>query len=130
VRRSFRRNSEASKIINPHSYVSCPSALISSLTLLWQETSKLFFTTQKHGALCSFLKNSISGIRKNCLNHGHPYLSPAWGQIYPYLRKTIQSGVGYQINFFLNLVVHILYHDPYHTQPSPVIRNRKNNTET
>ena len=54
--RSFRRNFEASKIANPHSYVSCPSALISSLILLSQETSKLSFTTKKHGALCSFLK--------------------------------------------------------------------------
>jgi hypothetical protein len=65
----------------------CPSALISSLILLWQETSKLFFTTKKRGALYSFLKNSISGTRKDCLIRGHPYFSSAWGQIYPYLTR-------------------------------------------
>ena len=86
---------EAPKIANPHSYVSCPSALISSLTLLWQETSKLFFTTKKHGALCSFLKNSIAAARKDCLIRGQPYLSPTRGQNYPYLCKTIHSNVGY-----------------------------------
>ena len=32
-------NFEASKIANPHSYVSCPGALISSLILLWHKTS-------------------------------------------------------------------------------------------
>jgi hypothetical protein len=75
VSKSFRCNFDATKIPNPHSYVSCTSALISSLILVWQETSTLFFTTKKHGALYSFLKNSISGNRKGCLIRGHPYLT-------------------------------------------------------
>ena len=95
VSRSFRHNFEASKIANPHSYVSCPSALISSLILLWQETSKLCFTTKKHGALCLSLKHSISGTRKTCLIRGHPYLSAAWGQNLPLSLQdhTIQCGL-------------------------------------